>query len=74
MLEDFGPLGRAYCETDPEQADLETTVTDLMCGQYGPVRVVAFNTASDGPKMYWRTLRRRSCAVLILQAPNCRRH
>jgi hypothetical protein len=46
VLDDFGPLGRAYCETDPARADLETTITDLMSGQYGdPVRVVAFNTA-----------------------------
>jgi hypothetical protein len=28
------------------EADLETTISDLMSGQYGdPVRVVAFNTA-----------------------------
>jgi hypothetical protein len=28
------------------EADLETTITDLMSGQYGdPVRVVAFNTS-----------------------------
>ena len=46
VLDDFGRLGRAYRETDPERADLETTITDLLSGQYGnPVRVVAFNTA-----------------------------
>jgi hypothetical protein len=45
-VDDFGPLGRAYRETAVEEADLETTVTDLMSGQYNdPVRVVAFNTA-----------------------------
>ena len=46
VLCDFGPLGQAYCETNPERADLETTITDLLSGQYdNPVRVVAFNTA-----------------------------
>jgi hypothetical protein len=46
VLCDFGPLGQAYCETNPERADLETTITDLLSGQYdNPVRVVAFKTA-----------------------------
>jgi len=46
VVDDFGPLGRAYRETDVERADLETTVTDLMAAEYSdPVRVVSFNTA-----------------------------
>jgi hypothetical protein len=46
VLNDFGRYGRAYSETSEERADLETTITDLMTGQYDrPVRVVAFNTA-----------------------------
>jgi hypothetical protein len=46
VLDDFGHLGRAYREADPEQADLETVISDLMSGQSNiPVRVVAFNTA-----------------------------
>ena len=46
VLDDFGLLGRAYRETDPDQADLETVISDLRSGQYdNPVRVVAFNTA-----------------------------
>ena len=74
VLEDFGPLGRAYCETDPEQADLETTITDLMFGQYrDPVRVVAFNTAERWAEHVSEDVAREICAVLILQAPNCRR-
>jgi hypothetical protein len=45
VLDDFGALGQAYPETDPEQADLEITITDMIAGQYrDPVRVVAFNT------------------------------
>jgi hypothetical protein len=46
VLDDFGRLGRSYRETDPERADLETTISDLMTSQFNsPVRVVAFNTA-----------------------------
>jgi len=48
VLNDFGRLGRAYCETNAERANLETVISDLMSGQYSdPVRVVGFNTAED---------------------------
>jgi hypothetical protein len=44
--DDFGRIGRVYREADVEAADLETTNTDLMSGQFhNPVRVVAFNSA-----------------------------
>jgi hypothetical protein len=46
VLDDFGRLGRAYRETDPERADLESVISDLMSGRFtNPVRGVAFNTA-----------------------------
>ena len=46
VLNDFGQLGRAYCEASEDRSDLETTISDLMSGQYdNPVRIVAFNTA-----------------------------
>lgn len=46
VLEGFGPLGRAYRESDIERTDLETTISDLLPGQYdNPIQVVAFNTA-----------------------------
>jgi hypothetical protein len=46
VVNKFGYLGTAFTETDVEQADLETVITDLMSGQYSdPARVVAFNTA-----------------------------
>jgi hypothetical protein len=33
-------------ETDPERADLDTVISDLMSGQFhNPLRVMAFNTA-----------------------------
>jgi len=46
LLDDFGPLGRAYRETDEAKADLETVIQDLLAGQFNkPVRIIAFNTA-----------------------------
>jgi hypothetical protein len=46
VVDRFGGLGTAYRETDVEWSDLETTIADLMAGQFNdPVRVVAFNTA-----------------------------
>jgi hypothetical protein len=46
VLDDFGRLGRCYPETDPERADLETVVSDLLSGQFNnPLRIVAFNVA-----------------------------
>ena len=45
VVDNFGRLGTACRETDVERTDLETTITDLMSGQFNdPVRVVAFNT------------------------------
>jgi hypothetical protein len=52
VLNDFGSLGRAYCETVDGRSDLESVISDLISGQYdNPVRVVAFNTAEGCPKM-----------------------
>ena len=46
FVNNFGKLGTAFAETDVAEANLDTTITDLMSGQYSdPVRVVAFNTA-----------------------------
>jgi hypothetical protein len=46
LVINYGQSGTAFAETDVGEADLETTINDLMSGQYGdPVRVVAFNTA-----------------------------
>jgi hypothetical protein len=48
VLDDFGTLGRAWRETEFERADLETTISDLMTGQYNdPLAVVAFNLAEQ---------------------------
>ena len=46
VLNDFGPLGRAYVEADEAKADEATIIENILSGQYShPVRVVAFNTA-----------------------------
>ena len=46
VVDDFGRHGRAWRETDVEQTDLETVISDMLEGQYSdPVRVVGFNTA-----------------------------
>jgi hypothetical protein len=46
FINNYGTLGPAFAETDLGEADLETTISDLMSGQYSdPVRVVAFNTS-----------------------------
>jgi hypothetical protein len=43
----FGHLGRAWRQTDVER-ELETTISDLMTGQYNdPLAVVAFNVAEQ---------------------------
>jgi hypothetical protein len=42
VIDNFGRLGSIY----RERSDLETTIADLMSGQFNdPARVVAFNTA-----------------------------
>jgi hypothetical protein len=64
VVDDFGRNGRSYRETDVETADLETTITDLMAGEYrNPIRVVAFNTderwSEDVSEDVAREIRRR---------------
>jgi len=45
VLNDFGPLGRAYVETDETHANDATIIEKILSGQYTqPLRVVAFNT------------------------------
>ena len=46
VLDDFGPIGCSWRETDADNADRATLIRDLVEGQYShPVRIVAFNTA-----------------------------
>src|ERR1700676_4292527 len=46
VLNDFGRLGRAWCEADEQGTDRKTLIRRLMEDQYShPGRIVAFNTA-----------------------------
>jgi hypothetical protein len=46
VLNDFGPLGRAFLETDIAEGDRETVIRIFLSGQYSnALRVIAFNTA-----------------------------
>jgi len=46
VLNDFGRLGRAWCEADEEGTDRETLIRRFLADQFShPVRIVAFNTA-----------------------------
>jgi hypothetical protein len=74
VVDDFGRNGRSYRETDVEAADLETTITDLLEGQYNnPIRVVAFNTAEgwsrDVSEDVAQELRRR-CDLQLQDVPS----
>jgi hypothetical protein len=64
VVNNFGKLGTAFAETDVGEADLETSITDLMSGQYGePLRVVALNItehwAEDASEDVAREIMRR---------------
>jgi hypothetical protein len=51
VVDDFGPIGRSYRETDIGRADLEAVIMDMLEGQYtNPIRVVGFNTAEGWSK------------------------
>ena len=46
VLNDYGSLGRSWCETSEGDTDRGTLMRDLVDGQFSsPVRIVAFNTA-----------------------------
>jgi hypothetical protein len=46
VLNDFGPLGRAYVETDEAEADEPTIIENILSSHYShPLRVFAFNPA-----------------------------
>jgi len=48
VLNDFGPLGRAYVETDETEADETTIASKILKGEYSnPLRVIAFNTTKE---------------------------
>jgi hypothetical protein len=74
VAEDLGRLGRIWREADYEATDLETTLQDLLDGQYNnPVRVIAFNTAErwseDASEDVAHEIRRR-CDLQMRDVPS----
>jgi hypothetical protein len=46
VINNYGKSGTAFAETDVGETDLETTITDLMSGQYSdPVRQLTLRLA-----------------------------
>jgi hypothetical protein len=75
VLDDLGRLGLAWRETNPNDADLETVIHDLLEGQYyNPVRIVGFNTAEgwsiDASEDIAKELRSR-CDAEGRDVPDC---
>jgi hypothetical protein len=70
----FGRSGRSYREIDVETADLETTVNNLLAGEYSnPVRVIAFNTAEQWSQNVSEDLAneiRRRCDLQATDVPS----
>jgi len=73
VLDDFGRHGRAWRETDADDTDLETVITDILSGQYSdPVRVVGFNTAEGWARdvsQYVAVEIRRRCDLQMTEVP-----
>src|SRR5205807_8721020 len=45
VMNDFGRLGAAWCETEENDTHREVVIRDLLSGQYdSPLRVIVFNT------------------------------
>src|SRR5947199_4318199 len=46
VLDDYGEWGTAWRETDVEDTNLESVITDMLEGQYiNPLRVIGFNVS-----------------------------
>jgi hypothetical protein len=72
VVNNFGKLGTAFAETDVAEADLETTITDLMSGQYATPFAWSHSTPPNiGLRMPRRMSRGRYCAALILPVMPC---
>src|SRR5437764_14943556 len=62
VLDDFGRIGSAWRETNVDETDLETVITDLLEGQYcNPVRIIGFNTAEGWSKDVSKDVARELC-------------
>jgi hypothetical protein len=72
VLNDFGRLGRAWCEADEEGTDRETLIHRFLADQFShPVRIVAFNTAEAG-RATSRSILPTSCVGAFPNSTRCR--
>jgi hypothetical protein len=74
VLDDFGPMGCAWRETNVQDTDLEAVINDLLEGQYkNPVCVIGFNLSEgwvrDVSEEIARKLRER-CAYEDRELPD----
>ena len=68
VVNNYGRLGAAFAETDIKRANYETTIADLMSGQYSdPLRVVMFNPDTDHAKDVSQTIAQEILRRLGLQ-------
>ena len=73
VINNFGKSGTAFAETDVGEADLETTIGDLMSGQYGDRFASSRLTpANIGPRMPRRMSLGKFCAASISLGMSCR--
>jgi hypothetical protein len=74
VVDDFGRHGKCWRETDVEATSLETTLTDLLEGQYNdPIKVVSFNTAQGWSRDVSQEIAdelRRCCGLLGRDFPH----
>jgi len=72
VLDDLGPLGRAWRETSDESTNRETLLSKIITGDYErPVRIVLFNTAEGWCRDVTDRHRRRNASTLCRNTTRC---
>ena len=62
VLDDFGRIGSAWRETNVDETDFETVISDLLEGQFcNPVRIIGFNTAEGWSRDVSKDVARELC-------------
>jgi hypothetical protein len=68
VLNSYGRYGVAFAETDPNRADYETTIADLISGQHrDPLRVIMFNPETNRSEDVSRAIAREILRRLDLK-------
>ena len=64
VLDDYGSAGQAYREIDPNDADEQSIVDDLISGQFErPIKLVAFNVVEGWCRDASEDIARRAVAT-----------